>query len=108
MLPYVEYTLEVLGTNILNQSGSKSQLRFKLIETHGIKSQPKLQIMSYPIFSIGSEAVFEIILYPICGESVEDNYNNLQVKYLSVFSKNFLTYNYTLHKCEYFFNISKT
>lgn len=79
MLPYVEYTLEVSGTNILNQSGSKVQLTFKLIETHGIKSQPKLQIISRPTFVIGSEAVFETMLYPICGEPIEDNYNNLQV-----------------------------
>lgn len=79
MLPYVEYTLEMSGTNILNQSGSKSQLKFKLIETHGIKSQPKLQIISRSTFAIGSEAVFETMLYPICGDPVEDNYNNLQV-----------------------------
>lgn len=79
MIPYIEYTLEVMGTNILNQSGSKSQLKFKLIETNGIKPQPKLQIMALPIFTIGSEAVFETILYPICGEPIEEYHNNLQV-----------------------------
>lgn len=79
MLPYVEYTLEVSGTNILNQSGSKSQLKFKLIETHGIISQPKLQIMARPTFAIGSEAVFETVLYPICGDPLEDSYDDLQV-----------------------------
>lgn len=79
MLPYVEYTFEVTGINILNQSGSKSHLMFKLIETNGVKSQPKLQIMASPTSAIGSEAVFEAVLYPICGEPVEDNYNNLQV-----------------------------
>jgi len=79
MLPYVEYMLEVSGTNILNKSGSKSQLKFKLIETHGVKLQPKLQIISCPTFAIGSEAIFETVLYPVCGEPIEDNYNNLQV-----------------------------
>lgn len=79
MLPYVEYTLEVSGTNILNQSGLKKQLKFKLIETHGIKSRPKVQIVARPTVAIGSEAVFETLLYPICGEPVEDYYNNLQV-----------------------------
>ncbi|XP_022176658.1 uncharacterized protein LOC111038034 isoform X2 [Myzus persicae] len=78
MLPYVEYTLELSGTNILNQSGLKSQFKFKLIETHGIKSKPKLQIMARPIVAIGSEAIFETVLYPICGEPIEDDYNNLQ------------------------------
>ncbi|XP_060835068.1 uncharacterized protein LOC132918035 [Rhopalosiphum padi] len=81
MLPYVEYTLELSGTNILNQSGLKSQFKFKLIETHGIKSQPKLQIMARPIVAIGSEAIFETVLYPICGEPIEDDYNNLQYKW---------------------------
>lgn len=80
MLPHVEYILEVLGTNILNQSNSKSQFKFKLIETHGIKSQPKLQIIARPIFAIGTEAIFETMLYPICGEPVENSYDNLQVK----------------------------
>lgn len=75
MLPHVEYTLEVLGTNVLNQSGPKNQLKFKLIETNGTKSQPKLQIISRPTFSIGSEAVFETVLYPVCKESIEDEYN---------------------------------
>lgn len=82
MLPYVEYTLELLGTNILNQSGLKSQFKFELIETHGIKSQPKLEIMARPTVAIGSEAIFETVLYPICGEPIEDDYNNLQVKYI--------------------------
>jgi hypothetical protein len=82
MLPYVEYTLELSGTNILNQSGLKSQFKFKLIETHGIKSQPKLQIMARPTVAIGSEAIFETVLYPICGEPIEDDYNNLQVKFI--------------------------
>jgi len=81
MLPNVDYTLELSGTNILNQSGLKSQFKFKLIETHGIKSKPKLKIMARPIIAIGSEAIFETVLYPICGEPVEDDYNNLQVKY---------------------------
>lgn len=79
MLPYVEYILEVSGTNILNQSGSKNQLEFKLIDTHGMKLQPKLQIMARPKFAIGTEAVFETVLYPICGEPLEDQYDNLQV-----------------------------
>lgn len=79
MLPYVEYNLEISGTNILNQSGPKSKFKFKLIETHGIKSQPKLQIMARPMFPIGSEAVFETLLYPICGDPIEDSHNNLQV-----------------------------
>jgi len=79
MLSHVEYTLEVSGTNILKQSGSKNQLKFKLIETYGVKSQPKLQIISRPTFAIGSEAIFETVLYPICGEPIEDNYNDLQV-----------------------------
>jgi len=80
MLPYVEYTLELSGTNILNQSGLKGQFKFKLIETHGIKSKPKLKIMALPIIAIGSEAIFETMLYPICEEPIEDDYNNLQVK----------------------------
>lgn len=79
MLPYVEYSLDVSGTNILNQSGPKSHLMFKLIETNGVKSQPKLQIIASPTSAIGSEAVFETVLYPICGEPVEDSYDNLQV-----------------------------
>ncbi|KAL4120652.1 hypothetical protein QTP88_013303 [Uroleucon formosanum] len=78
MLPYVEYILELSGTNILNQSGLKGQFKFKLIETHGIKSKPKLKIMSLPIIAIGSEAIFETMIYPICGEPIEDDYNNLQ------------------------------
>jgi len=81
MLSHVEYTLDVVGTNILNQSGSKSQFEFKLIETNGIKSSPKLQIMALPIFAVGSEAVFETVLYPICGEPIEDYYDDLQVKH---------------------------
>jgi len=80
MLPYVEYTLELSGTNILNQSGLKGQFKFKLIETHGIKPKPKLKIMALPIIAIGSEAIFETMIYPICGEPIEDVYNNLQVK----------------------------
>lgn len=79
MIPYVEYNLEVIGTNIINQSGSKSQLKFKLIDTRGIKSQPKLQIIARPVFTIGSEAVFETILYPSCSKPADDQYNNLQV-----------------------------
>lgn len=79
MLPYVEYILEISGTNILNQSGSKNQLEFKLIDTHGMKLQPKLQIIARPNFAIGTEAVFETVLYPICGEPLEDQYDNLQV-----------------------------
>ncbi|KAL5243643.1 hypothetical protein ACI65C_011053 [Semiaphis heraclei] len=78
MLPYVEYTLELSGTNILNQSGLRSQFKFKLIETHGIKSKPKFQIMARPVIAIGSEAIFETVIYPICGEPIEDDYNNLQ------------------------------
>ncbi|XP_029343154.1 uncharacterized protein LOC100569014 isoform X2 [Acyrthosiphon pisum] len=78
MLPYVEYTLELSGTNILNQSGLKSQFKFKLIEIHGIKSKPKLKIMALPIIAIGSEAIFETMLYPVCGDPIEDDYNNLQ------------------------------
>lgn len=79
MLSYVEYTLEVFGTNILNQSGPKSKLKFKLIETNGMKSPPKLQIIARPTFAIGYEAVFETVLYPICSETNDDNFNNLQV-----------------------------
>lgn len=79
MIPHVEYTLEVLGTNTLNQSGLKSQLKFKLIDTHGIKLQPKLQIMARPMFTIGSEAVFETILYPTCSKPEEDHYSDLYV-----------------------------
>ncbi|VVC24570.1 PKD/REJ-like domain [Cinara cedri] len=91
MLPYVEYILEVTGTNILNQSGLKKQLKFKLIETHGIKSRPKIQIVARPIVSIGSEAVFETIIYPTCGEPVEDYYNNLQ--YSWYFVTEYMKYN---------------
>lgn len=80
MLPYVEYTLDVSGTNILNQSGTKSQLKFKSIDTHGVISQPKLQIMARPTFAIGTEAVFETALYPVCGDPLENNYENLQVR----------------------------
>lgn len=84
MLPYVEYVLEVFGTNILNQSSSKSQFKFKLIETHGIKPQPKLQIIARPLFAIGTEAIFETMLYPVCGEPIEDSYDNLQVKIIFI------------------------
>jgi len=82
MLPHVEYTLELSGTNILNQSGSKSQLEFMLIDTHGMKSHPKLQIMARLKFAIGTEAIFETLLYPVCGEPLEEHYNNLQVKFV--------------------------
>lgn len=79
MLPYVEYILEVSGTNILNQTGSRSQLEFKSIDTHGMRSPPKLQIMARPSFAIGTEAVFETTLYPTCGEPADDFYDDLQV-----------------------------
>ncbi|XP_050434452.1 uncharacterized protein LOC126841823 isoform X2 [Adelges cooleyi] len=78
MLPNVMYTLEITGTNILYQSGSKTQLQFKLAETQNFKAELNLQIITRPSYATGTEAVFETMLYLTCDELDNNLYNNLQ------------------------------
>ncbi|XP_050543471.1 uncharacterized protein LOC126906741 [Daktulosphaira vitifoliae] len=77
MLPNVLYTLEMTGTNILNQNGLKTQLKFKLVDYQNNNAKIDFKIISRPLFPIGTEAIFETVIYPECSKL----YNNESIQY---------------------------